>query len=143
MSRLIDYLGDGCRIAGFVRLAGVILFVISFFVPNADRTENGLVWSESCVGLSAFLITPVMLAKLLGAGGDWRTFIAGAALAAGWLANFTVFFRVPAAFAWALMSIPWLLFLAFRCGWYPGGTFITGFLPFYLWAASIVLIHGL
>jgi hypothetical protein len=125
-----------------VRFIGIALFAASFPMPDIDAGESGLTWSLKDSGFSAFLMTPIVLIGLLESGSGWRNCIAGVMLVAGWVTNFTMFIRVPESFAWIPISVPWLFFISFWLEWYPNGSSIVGYLPFYFWAAGIGLFHG-
>ncbi len=125
-----------------LRLLGIMLFAVSFLMPDADFGENGLVWSRKENGFSAFSMTPIFLVGLLGSVSDWKTALAGIALAAAWLANFTMLVRLPRLLAWIPIMVPWLFFMTFWLEWYPNGRSITGFVPFYVWSVGIGLFHA-
>lgn len=125
-----------------VRLIGIVLFAVSFLMPDADLGENGMAWSPKDNGFSAFLMTPIILMGLLGSASDWKTVLVGIALAVAWLTNFTIFVRLPRLLAWVPIIVPWLLFVTFWLEWYPNGGSITGFIPFYFWSAGIGLFHA-
>jgi hypothetical protein len=127
-----------------VRNIGFALFVVSFAVPNVevDQDQGGLVWSSKENGLSVFVMTPILLISYIGSGSGWRDVIVGITLAASWLTNLTIVERFPKEFAWIPISMPWLLFLTFFLELFPSGSSITGFLPFYVWAAGLGLFHG-
>jgi len=57
-----------------------------------------------------------------------------AVLFGAWLANFTVFFRLPTLAAWFFILLP---SAAFVC-WFD---LAVPFIPFYFWASGITLIH--
>lgn len=87
-------------------------------------------------------MTPLGIGIGFAHGYEWRGLIAGMVLGAAWLTNFTVFFRAPRELAWIPVAIPWVWFMMFWLEWYPGGRGFVGFLPFYVWAIGIGLIHG-
>ena len=125
----------------FIRFLGIAFFAISFVVPNAEPAGNGISWSTAA-GFHTFLMTPVLCVGLIINAGEWRSLLVGIALAAAWLTNFTVFFRLPRVGSWIPMTTPWVLYITFCLNWYPNGRSVVGFLPFYPWAAGLFLTHG-
>ncbi len=124
-----------------VRWVGIAVFVLSFLVPSVEHGEKGVAWVFKDNGFGAFCMTPLVLFEILGNGSGWRLFAASAALGGAWLTNFTVFAKLPRGIAWLPMAAPWVLFLTFMLDWFPNGSVIAGYLPFYLWAAGIALSH--
>src|SRR6185436_20811788 len=83
----------------WLRLLAIVLFVASFIPP----------------GINAFLATPqYSLAGFAEAfkWGEWHRGVCAGALMIGWLANFTVFFRLPRAASWLAIASPWLPYFA-------------------------------
>jgi hypothetical protein len=120
--------------ADLVKLAGIALFIFSFFP-----------------GLPAFIRTPEFAVGSFEDAfryGIWNRSLVGFALALGWIDNFTVFFRLPRLATWFAILAPWLLYLALMfLNWNPGvaapwpDVWVAGYWPFYPWALGIGLIH--
>ena len=120
----------------WLRSVGVVLFVLSFIPPGAQ----------------AFLNTPIYAGQGLIRGfssADARLIAWGCMLMIGWLANFTVFFRLPAFVAIFAVAAPWFVYIAMLFLFVGPGVeaprvdaWVTTFVPFYPWALGIGLIHG-
>jgi hypothetical protein len=114
---------------------GFIAFALSFIPP----------------GINAFCVTPELTITSLFQGfedGEWQRVVFSIALGVGWLANFTIFFRLPSQGAWVSIALPWILYLGVLFFDYSRSvethwpdTFIMTFIPFYPWALGIGLIH--
>jgi hypothetical protein len=116
-------------------LAGWLLYAISWITPSADARQ---------VGAIAFVAT-VKLARNLLATGTARALPLGLCVLFGWLANVSIFIRLP---TWARLvwtAAPWLTFavvlliLPVRPSLPARAAF---FLYFYPWAVGIALIHS-
>ena len=98
------------------------------------------------MGVAYFVMVPmwfyIIFAKLLSdksVENIWCGLWMGA-LALGWLANFTVFFRLKRWLAVLAMAAPWILFIALMFV-FKFKIELLKFLPFYPWACGIGLIH--
>jgi hypothetical protein len=126
------------RIPGAYRrlaIAGWLLYTISWITPSSDARQ---------VGAVAFVAT-VKLARNLLATGTARAIPLGLCVMFGWLANLSIFIRLP---TWARVmwsAAPWLTFavvlliLPVRPSLSARAAF---FLYFYPWAVGIALIHS-
>jgi hypothetical protein len=126
------------RIPGAYRrlaIAGWLLYAISWITPSSDARQ---------VGAVAFVAT-VKLARNLLATGTAQTVPLGLCVMFGWLANLSIFIRLP---TWARVgwtAAPWLAFavvllvLPVRPSILQRAAF---FLYFYPWAVGIALIHS-
>ena len=118
---------------GFARLVGFALFIASFIVPSPWTA--GTWWLGS--GIEAFLCAAVgLLGAVLRPLGEWQAQQAfcTVCLALAFLANFTVFFKLRGVGAVLAVAAPWA---AIGCS-----TGILRFVPFYMWASGISLIHA-
>jgi hypothetical protein len=116
-----------------VRWVGFVIFALSFLTPGRDEV----------MGFRVFLAAPVAVVVTLMYNVSWLSIVASFLLGAAWLANFTVFFRLPQEGAWVPIIAPWLLFIALCFDWFGDhGSWASEFIPFYPWAIGIGLIHG-
>ena len=130
-----------------IRNIGITLFVLSFIVPPGgalfvptmgERVQDYL---QPFSGCFVFIQTPFAVTFLPLFRGPpiddgftpYEIFIR-VILIGAWLANFTVFFRLPRLVALLAISLPWLAFSF----WFD---FAAGFVPFYFWALGITSIH--
>ena len=127
-------------IARKLRWIGSVLFLMSFFTPQIESGQAGLVVSVKDCGFGAFVMTPVVLAISLGNLAGLGDFLYTFLLAAAWLNNFSVFLRLPPVAAWIPISIPWSLLIIAALGWLNLGS-LWSYIPFYPWALGIGLIH--
>src|SRR5690242_9713360 len=82
----------------WLRLLGFVVFTLSFIPP----------------GINAFCVTPELAITSLFKGfddGRWQSVVFAIALGMGWLANFTIFFRLPSIGALIAIASPWILYL--------------------------------
>jgi hypothetical protein len=116
-----------------IQRLGIVLFVVSFPLSSPDGCG---------LGLGPFVLTPVMAVVLWANSHNLVETFGAVALLTGWLANFSVLARFPRSLAWIPMIAPWILFSALmaECG-IPNGRRFATFLPFYVWAFGIALIH--
>jgi hypothetical protein len=120
-----------------LRRVGFALFAVSFFTPA---------WRFEGIGFQAFLSVPYWVLSTVFdryAFYDWRTVVSIVSLSLGWLSNFTVFFSLPSFAAAIAITAPWLLFFAVIFASNSNGpdTHWLSFIPFYLWAFGILIIH--
>jgi hypothetical protein len=130
-----------------IRNLGFVLFFLSFilppghalFVPTMD--EHSQDYLKPFAGVSVFVHTPAAITFVplwrgpgIDNGFTPYEILIRAILFGAWLANFTVFFRLPILAALIAVVLPWA---AFVC-WFG---FVAGFIPFYFWALGITLIH--
>jgi hypothetical protein len=109
-----------------VRNIGIGLFVFSFLAP--PHWEGGDDF-HLFGGVSAFITTPVTAFQLKHE--DRLLFIV---MMAAWIANFTIFTRLPPAAAVLAILLPWPAYIYLFSD-------LRAFVPFYPWAAGIALIH--
>ena len=124
---------DTARGRTWLRRVGILVFIASFLVPNAWAPGKG----QPGVGAWAFGAAAVaLLGAVLGPADQWQApqVFSNVCLAVAFLANFTVFFRFRGAGALLVIAAPWV---AIGCS--PA---ILQFMPFYLWALGIGLIHA-
>jgi hypothetical protein len=122
-------------------MVGVILFIASFPAP---RQWNFLIDFDFCAGFGAFWGALVGAFLSISGGIDEknpRLLLMGLALITGWLANLTIFVRLPTPLAFLAIIAPWILYgyLLFLAE--PTPTDMVDFFPFYPWAIGIALIH--
>jgi hypothetical protein len=111
-----------------VALTGWVLYALSWVTPAADATH---------IGAWAFLAAPRFAVSLLEASTVSAATVA-VCLLLGWLANFSIFLRWPAAARAAWIVAPWLPFVSTQL-------FVHSrpdVLYFYPWAVGIAAIHG-
>jgi hypothetical protein len=132
---------------GAVRNIGITLFVLSFIIPPGGsilvRTmgEHYRDYLQPFLGFRVFIGTPQMaffMPLFRGPPIDdgftpYEIFIR-VILIGAWLANFTVFFRLPRMVALLAITLPWVAFIF----WFG---LMAGFIPFYFWALGITFIH--
>jgi hypothetical protein len=130
-----------------IRNIGILLFLLSFILPPGRAIfvptmgEHSGDYLQPFWGCRVFIATPQMaffLPLFRGPPIDdgftpYELFIRVILLGA-WLANFTVFFRLPVLMTLAVIALPWLAFIF----WFG---FVSGFVPFYFWALGIASIH--
>jgi len=132
---------------GVIRNLGISLFVLSFIVPPGGALfvptmgEHVRDYLQPFSGCFVFIQTPVAVTFLPLFRGPpiddgftpYEIFIR-VILIGAWLANFTVFFRLPRLLALVAIGLPWLAFIF----WFE---FAARFIPFYFWALGITFIH--
>jgi hypothetical protein len=116
-------------------VAGWLLYAISWITPSSDARQLGAV---------AFVAAAKFARDLLATGTPWGIPL-GLCVVFGWLANLSIFFRLP---TWARVvwtAAPWLTF-AVVLMLLPVRPSLPGraafFLYFYPWAVGIALIHS-
>ncbi len=115
-------------------VTGWLLYAISWVTPSCDARQFGAV---------AFIDTLKLAGNLLTSARPWGIPL-GLALLCGWLANVSIFIRLPAWARTAWSAAPWLAFavvlltLPVRPSIPQRAAF---FLYFYPWAVGITLIH--
>jgi hypothetical protein len=124
------------RISRFIRFSGLLLFALSFFMPDIERGATGVIWTSNGSGFHTFLNTPLFAIYLLSP--EWKNLVLVLLVTAAWCTNFTVFLLIPKDAAWLPMIIPWMLFFAL---WLFIGPFLTRYLPFYFWGFGLGLFH--
>jgi hypothetical protein len=115
-------------------LTGFVLFILSF-IP----------------GVGAFCVTPVAAVsgfKNFAEFGQWQRAALATTLIIGWLANFSVFCRLPKIPACVALGAPWALYVGQLFLNSSGGvevprpdTRVVFFYPFYPWACGFALIQ--
>lgn len=126
-----------------IRKLGIFLFVLSFIVPAPQDWGGRLYFFPGAI---QFILTPNEVWAFLTGGeplsdetpdGDsmnFRGFLFCCILFGAWLANFSIFFRLPKLITLAVIALPWIVFI-----WTFSLT--VDFIPFYFWALGIALIH--
>jgi hypothetical protein len=124
------------------RMLAIVLYGISFVTPD---------FGSGNLGFNAFLATPVdSIGELVYAfqWSEWHRAVLAMALMIGWLANFTILFRLPRIATLFAIASPWVLFFGMMFLSYRRGvethwpdTWVLKFIPFYPWALGIGLIH--
>jgi hypothetical protein len=115
-------------------IAGWMLYAISWITPSIDGHQ---------VGALAFVATVRFALGLLATGTAWRVSL-GVCVILGWLANLSIFVRLPAWARVVSIAAPWfafvvvLLIVPVRPSLSRRAAF---FLYFYPWAIGIALIH--
>lgn len=71
---------------------------------------------------------------------DWRPMLLGAGLLIGWLDNASIFWfaRLPTPLVWTSIVAPWIALAAYCT---LADSAVLRWLPFYLWATGLGLIH--
>jgi hypothetical protein len=130
-----------------IRNIGVALFALSFIVPPGGSMlvptmgEHYRDYLQLFWGCRVFIATPQMAFFMplfrgppIDNGFTPYEILIRLVLIGAWLANFTVFFRLPRMVALLAIVLPWLAFIFwFGC--------MVGFIPFYFWALGITFIH--
>jgi hypothetical protein len=130
-----------------IRNIGIALLILSFIVPPGGSIlvptmgEHFRDYLQPFWGFRIFINTPQMVFFLPLFRGPpidngftpYEIFIR-VILMGAWLANFTVFFRLPRPAAILAIVLPWTAFIF----WFE---FMAGFVPFYFWALGITFIH--
>lgn len=130
-----------------IRNIGIGLFVLSFIVPSGGALfvptmgEHVRDYLHPFAGCAVFIQTPCAVTFIPLWRGEpidtgltpFEIFTRGVLFVA-WLANFTVFFRLPSPAALLAIGLPWIAFIC----WFG---FMAEFIPFYFWALGITLIH--
>jgi hypothetical protein len=135
--------GAGIRLASLLRipgshrrlaLAGWLLYAISWVTPSSDGRQVGAVAFVEAVKFACSLLATATVCSVL----------LGLCVSLGWLANFSIFPRLPTWARVVASAAPWLSFavvlamLPVRPSLPARAAF---FLYFYPWAAGIALIH--
>jgi len=117
-----------------VRNIGIGLFVLSFLAPPRWRGGDDFHLFGGC---AAFIQTPVIACQAILANRDGapsHPVLLFVVMMAAWIANITVFTKMPLALAVTAIVLPWPSYIYLFSE-------LSGFIPFYLWAAGIALIH--
>jgi hypothetical protein len=114
-----------------IRNIGILLIVLSFLAP--------LRWDDLRLfgGGYLFIATPGFAIQEISVKPDEELshpIFLFVIMMIAWLANFTIFTRLPVALALIAIMLPWpaYIFLFSDC---------VGYIPFYPWAIGIALIH--
>jgi hypothetical protein len=117
-----------------IRNIGIGLFVLSFLAPPRWRGGDDFHLFGGC---AAFIQTPVIACQAILANRDEapsHSTLLFIVMMAAWIANLTIFTRMPLAIAVISILLPWpAYFFLFSES--------VSFIPFYPWAAGIALIH--
>jgi hypothetical protein len=130
-----------------IRNIGITLFVLAFIIPPGGSVlvptmgKHFRDYLHFFLGCRVFIATPQMVFFMPLFRGPpiddgftpYEIFIR-VILMGAWLANFTVFFRLPRLVALVAIILPWTAFIY----WFE---FVAGFVPFYFWALGITFIH--
>ena len=117
-----------------IRNIGILLFALSFIAP--PRWQGGEDF-HFFGGGAAFIQTPVIACQAILTNRDQapsRPIFLFIVMMAAWLANLTVFTRMPLIVALIAMLLPWPAYIYLFSD-------LAGFIPFYPWAVGIALIH--
>jgi hypothetical protein len=120
-----------------LRYIGIALFALSFVVPSVWGARGDF---RLFGGAQAFIETPIMAFKGLATNPNtshdpqYHLVFFFLLMMGAWIANLTIFVRVPRPLAVIAILLPWPAYICF----FPD---LTGFLPFYPWAVGIALIH--
>ncbi len=106
--------------------AGWVLYLLSWVTPSLDGRQ---------FGATAFVLSVRLARHLLSTG----SVLAGTLVLLGWLANLSVFLRLPCSLRLLAVGAPWLAFAVVLAKVPARATF---FLYFYPWALGIALIHA-
>ncbi len=130
-----------------IRNIGIVLFCVSYILPSGHAAfvptmgEHANDYLKPFGGGCAFVNTPAAITFMplwrgppLDDGFTSYEIFSRVVLFGAWLANFTVFFRLPTLAAWFVIVLPWA---AFVC-WFD---LAVPFIPFYFWAPGITFIH--
>jgi hypothetical protein len=111
--------------------AGLILYALSWITPGINGPR---------FGAQAFVDAAMLGAQLTFRAPGIAGFIVGLSLLCGWLANFSIFFRLSVRARWVWVAVPWVSFavLLVTHGAAPSP---VSLLYFYPWAVGIGLIH--
>lgn len=111
---------------GWVAFTGWVLYLLSWVTPSLDGRQ---------FGATAF-VDSVRLARHFFSMGS---ILAGLAVTLGWLANFSIFPRLPCWLRVIAIIAPWLAFAVALANLPARAAY---FLYFYPWALGIALIHA-
>jgi len=117
-----------------IRNIGIALFVLSFLVPPRWRGGEDFHLFGGC---AAFVQTPVIACQAILANRDEAPshhILLFIIMMAAWIANLTIFTRMPLVVALIAILLPWPAYIYLY-------SVLAGFIPFYLWAVGIALIH--
>jgi hypothetical protein len=117
-----------------IRNIGIVLFVLSFLAPARWRGGEDFHLFGGC---AAFIQTPVIACQAILANRDQapsHPIFLFVIMMAAWVANLTVFTRMPFVVALIAILLPWPAYIYLFSD-------LVGFIPFYLWAVGIALIH--
>ena len=99
-----------------LRRAGWVLWLGSLVTPDSRGHHLGAVWLSYAPWQGARFL----LHALAPSGGGWASVLSGAALLAGFAANFTVLLRAGALSLALALGLPWLPYLAYAYFWHSG-----------------------
>ncbi len=130
---LLPRLGSPLPAKHHRRLAtvGLILYALSWITPSVEGRQ---------LGARAFVDAAVMGGQLTFRAASVAGFIAGLSLLCGWLANFSIFFRLSVGARWVWIAVPWVPFAVLLVKHGPAPSPVS-LLYFYPWAMGIGLIH--
>jgi len=111
---------------GRVAFTGWVLYLLSWVTPSLNARQ---------FGATAFVDSVRLAWHFLGTG----NILPGLAVTLGWLANFTIFLRLPCWLRIMAIIAPWLAFTVVLAKVPARAAF---FLYFYPWALGIALIHA-
>jgi hypothetical protein len=130
-----------------IRNIGITLFMLSFIIPPGGALgvptmgEHYRDYLQPFWGCRAFIYTPRLVFFLplfrgppIDDGFTPYEIFVRVIMVGAWLANFTVFFRLPRLAGMVAIMLPWLVLIF----WFE---FAAGFIPFYFWALGITFIH--
>jgi hypothetical protein len=109
-----------------VAFTGWVLYLLSWVTPSLDGRQ---------FGATAFIDSVRLAWHLYSTGG----ILPGLAVTLGWLANFSIFLRLPCWLRVIAIIAPWLAFTVVLANVPARAVF---FLYFYPWALGIALIHA-
>ena len=121
-----------------IRNIGIVLFVLSFLAPAHPAGDFRLRDYHLFGGVMAFIQTPVFACQRVldvgpGESLSHAVFLFVIMMTA-WIANLTVFTRLPVGLALIAILLPWPAYIFLF-------SVLAGFIPFYPWAVGIALIH--
>ena len=117
-----------------IRNIGIALFALSFLAPPRWRGGEDFHLFGGC---AAFIETPVYACQSVMENRDAapsHPIFLFVIMMAAWLANLTVFTRLPLGVALIAILLPWPAYIYLF-------SILVGFVPFYPWALGIALIH--
>jgi hypothetical protein len=118
-----------------IRNIGIVLFVLSFLVPPRWRGGEDF---HLFGGVAAFIETPVLACQTVmpfpPAEPSSNSVFIFVVMMTAWIANLTVFTRLPFVVALIAILLPWPAYIYLFSD-------LAGFIPFYPWAVGIALIH--
>jgi hypothetical protein len=125
------------NVSRFLRWGGVLLFVVSFFIPDFAAGAH----AKLCAGAYALAYAGLALYGAFfppASGWSARDVVGFIALTISVLSNLSVFLKLPRRWAWIGIVAPWAVLVCFPGGLVP----VLKFVPLYVWAIGIGMIHG-